>query len=199
MGADGAYPRRPGEPIVRREVWRGRIIGAWAGLVVQDADDLLVVWMPAGSPLAMTDDFFGAPHPWSGRDRWSGPGVLQLQRPGDPYAVFHGEGADFRGWYVNFQEPFRRTALGFDTMDNVLDIVIAPDGSWRWKDEEELELWRARGRFTQAEVDAIRADGIRVAAELDAGRRWWSDEWAVWEPDLSWPVPELPPGWEEAP
>src|SRR5918992_2941018 len=127
------------------------------------------------------------------------PGRPATAAPGDPYAVFHGEGADFRGWYVNFQEPFRRTALGFDTMDNVLDIVIAPHGSWRWKDEEELELLRARGRFTQAEVDAIRADGIRVAAELDAGRRWWSDEWAVWEPDLSWPVPELPPGWEETP
>ncbi len=63
-------------------------------------------------------------------------------------------------------------------MDAVLDIVVAPDGTWRWKDEEELEEWLARGRFTAAEVEAIRADGRKVAADLDAGRRWWSGEWA---------------------
>ncbi len=101
---------------MRREVWHGRPVGAWGGTVVQDDDDVLVLYMPEGSPLAMTDDFFGAPHPWSGRDRWSGPGVLQLQRPGEAYAVWHGQGADFRGWYVNFQAPFRRSPLGFDTL-----------------------------------------------------------------------------------
>lgn len=36
----------------------------------------------------------------------------------------------FRGWYVNLQEPLRRTAVGHDMRDQALDIVIAPDGSW---------------------------------------------------------------------
>ena len=181
---------------MRREVWHGRPEGAWGGTVVQDDDDVLVLYMPEGSPLAMTNDFFGTPHPWSGRDRWGGPGVLQLQRPGEAYAVWHGQGADFRGWYVNFQAPFRRSPLGFDTLDNVLDIVIAPDGTWRWKDEEELDGWVARGRFTRDEVAEIRAEGARVAAELDAGSRWWDETWAAWEPDPVWPMPELPDGWD---
>jgi hypothetical protein len=39
-------------------------------------------------------------------------------------------------WYVNFQRPMRRTAIGFDTFDLLLDLVIAPDLSrWDWKDE----------------------------------------------------------------
>lgn len=195
MGGDGAYRRRGGEPVVRREVWRGRPVGAWAGLVVRDDPELLVLWMPSGSPLAFTNDFFGAPHPWSGRDQWHGPGVLQLQRPGDAYAVWHGCGPDLDGWYVNFQEPFRRTPLGIDTLDSVLDIVIARDGAWRWKDEEELDDWIARGRYSQAEVARIRAEGERLAADLDAGRRWWSDDWFEWKPDPEWFAPVLPAEW----
>lgn len=187
--------RAAGEAIVRREVWHGRPVGAWAGIVVRDEPELLALWMPSESPLAFTDDFFGAPHPWSGRDRWYGHGVLQLQRPGDAYAVWHGRGPQLDGWYVNLQEPFRRTARGFDTLDSVLDVVVALDGSWYWKDDEELEEWVERGRYTAAKVDAIRREGGRVAADLDAGRRWWSDDWLVWEPDPQWPVPELPAEW----
>ena len=72
------------------------------------------------------------------------------------------------------------------------------DGSWRWKDDEQMESWIERGRWTHDEVDAIRAEGNRVTAALAAGRRWWSDDWARWEPDPTWPLPEIPDGWERA-
>jgi uncharacterized protein DUF402 len=35
----------------------------------------------------------------------------------------------FRGWYVNLQSPFRRTAYGVDIVDHTLDIVVRPDRS----------------------------------------------------------------------
>jgi hypothetical protein len=154
--------------------------------------------MPGGSPLAFADDFFGRPHPWSHRDRWEGHGVLQLQRPGEMHAIWvfwEGPERDFLCWYVNLQEPFRRTDRGFDTQDLELDIVVDRDGSWRYKDDEVLDVSIARGRWTIAEVKAIRGEGNRVATELDAGRRWWSDEWAVWQPDPRWPIPRLPQDW----
>jgi hypothetical protein len=192
--------RQPGEAIVRRDVWRGRPVVGWGGLVVADDDDLLVLYMPGGGPLSAALDFFGAPHPWSGKDRWEGHGVLQLQRPGEMHAVWvfwHGPERELGAWYVNIQEPFRRSPIGFDTQDLELDLVISPDGRWRWKDDELLDAWVERGRWTKTEVREIRAEGARVVAELEAGRRWWSDEWAIWEPDPSWQVPaELPPGWD---
>jgi hypothetical protein len=203
MGGDGAYRRRPGEPIVRRDVWRGRPVVGWGGIVVADTDDLLVLYMPGGSPLGFPpEDFFGGPHPWSGKDRWLGHGVLQLQRPGEMHAVWvfwRGPERELAGWYVNIQEPFRRSSIGFDTQDLELDIVIEPHGSWRWKDDEHMDEWIERGRWTREEVEEIRAEGARVTAALEAGRRWWSADWAVWEPDPGWPVPELPTGWERAP
>ncbi len=190
--------RRAGEPIVRREVWRGEPKVGWAGIVVEDSPSLLVLYMPGGSPLAFADDFFGAPHPWSGRDRWEGHGVLQLQRPGEIYAIWvfwHGVAREFRGWYVNLQEPFRRTSKGFDTQDLELDLVIDLDGRWEYKDDEKLDAWVGRGRWTAAEVSVIRREGAAIAEELEAGRRWWSDDWATWEPEPGWEVPTLPSDW----
>jgi hypothetical protein len=187
--------RAPGEAIVRREVWCGRPKVAWGGIVVEDTPSLLALYMPEGSPLAFADDFFGAPHPWSHRDRWHGHGVLQLQRPGEMHAVWvfwHGPAREFRGWYVNLQEPFRRTRRGFDTQDLELDIVVGLDGTWSFKDDEILDTWIERGRWTEAEVAAIRREGAVIGAALDEGCRWWSDEWADWDPDSAWRVPALP-------
>ena len=184
---------------MRRDVWHGEVMLGWGGIVVRDDDDLLVLYMPEHAPLAFTDrDHWGGPHPWSGRDHWHGHGVLQLQRPGDMHAVWvfwHGPAREFGAWYVNIQEPFRRTAIGFDTQDLELDLVVSVDGSWRFKDDEHLDPWVERGRWTAEEVATIRAEGRRLGAELDAGRRWWSDDWAAWRPDPGWPTPTLPQGW----
>lgn len=190
--------RRPGEVIVRREVWHGEPKFGWAGIVVEDAPELLALYMPERSPLGFADDFFGEPHPWSFHDRWEGHGVLQLQRPDEMHAVWvfwHGSEREFRGWYLNLQEPFRHTQLGFDTQDLELDVLVGLDGSWRYKDDEKLESWIDRGRWTSGAVDAIRKEGARLAVELECGRRWWADEWAGWTPDPRWRVPTLPADW----
>jgi hypothetical protein len=179
-------------------VWRGRPLVAWGAIVVRDAPDLLALYMPEGGPLRFAPDFFGGPHPWSGKDHWEGHGVLQLQRPGEMNAVWvfwEGEARELGAWYVNLQEPFRRTDLGFDTQDLELDIVVSPDGSWRLKDDERLEGWIERGRWTSDEVAAIRAEGRRLGRELDLGRHWWSDEWATWRPEPDWPQPSIPETW----
>jgi Protein of unknown function (DUF402) len=192
---------RPGDAIVLREVWHGRPYGVWGGIVVQDDPELVALYMPESSPMTFDDDFFGAPHPWHGKDEWHGHGVLQLHRPGGRHAVWvFWDGPDrvHTAWYVNLQDPLRRTAIGFDTQDHELDLVVRPDLTWYVKDDERMEGWIERGRWTADEVAEIRADGARVAAELEAGRRWWSDEWATWTPDPAWSLPELPTDWRAA-
>lgn len=195
---------RPGDVILWREVWRGRPWFVWPVRVVEDRDDLLALYVPEGTP-------FGFPagswpweggHPWSGRQEpcWHGHGVLTLHRPGCRHSVWvfwDGPERDFLGWYVNLQEPVERTARGVDTCEHELDLWVAPDGRWRYKDDELLDGWVDRGRWTADEVAGIRAEGARVAADLDAGRRWWSGAWTRWKPDPSWTAAALPPGWDE--
>jgi Protein of unknown function (DUF402) len=191
--------RRPGDVVVRRDVWHGQPKVAWGGIVVADEPDLLALYMPEGSPLRFAPDFFGAPHPWSHKDRWHGHGVLQLQRPGEMHSVWvFWEGAERKlgAWYVNIQEPFRRSRFGFDTQDLELDIVVSPAGSWRYKDDERLEGWIERGRWTGAEVAEIRSEARRIGGLLENGNRWWSEEWAAWRPDPTWPQPTVPDAWD---
>jgi hypothetical protein len=181
-----------GETIVRREVRND----GWAWLevpvvVVRDEPELLATFMPTGTPFTFPPG--PETHPWAGRECWQGHGMLMLQRPGDSYAVWvfwHGEEREFRSWYLNLQEPFRRTAVGYDTQDLELDLILQPDGRIEWKDDELLDVRVAESRFTQDQARAIRAEGRRLEAELATRGHWWDAWWALWEPD---------PAWDEAP
>jgi hypothetical protein len=69
---------------------------------------------------------------------------------------------EFAGWYVNLETPARRHADGVDTTDLVLDVVVAPDRTWVWKDEDEMaERIGWPHYFDQDGADRIRAEGER--------------------------------------
>ena len=191
-----------GEVILRREIVHGRPWLVVPVVVVQDDDDLLVTYIPEGAPFGFpsgewpTND---GRHPWHGRPGWQGHGTLMLQRPGESHAVWHfwhGAERTFTGWYVNLQEPFRRTTIGYDTQDLELDILVAPNGSWTFKDWDLVDQRVAEGRFSPSQAEAIRADGERIAADLTGGQFWWDRAWSAWEPDPTWPKPSLPIGWD---
>jgi Protein of unknown function (DUF402) len=181
---------RAGDAIAIRHVWRGRIFLAAAMVVVQDEPDLLVTWLPAGAEYKRPERRDELPYEQPLADRpWRAPGVVQLTRPDDAHSVTVFPGT---GWYVNLQEPLQRTAVGFDTADQLLDLVRSPRGDWRWKDEHELVDAVERGFVTPEEAAAIRAEGERVIA-ADGFPTGWED----FAPDPAWQAPRLPAGWDE--
>lgn len=133
-----------------------------------------------------------------GTRTWHTNQALVLMRPDDgysPYGFWNSDG-DFVCWYINLQLPLTRTDIGFDTMDAVLDLVVAPDlKSWQWKDEHELERVVELGLASKELATQIRSNGESVIALLERGEAWWAD-WKDWAPDPEWPVPELPEGWD---
>src|SRR5262245_55993348 len=170
-------------------------------IVVADEPELLATYLPEGAMFAFADGHPLGPHPWSGRAAWQGHGVLMLQRPGESYAVWHFWGGDaraFEGWYVNIQEPFRRTAAGDDTQDLELDVWAPAEGGGSLKDDDLVDVHVASGRFTPAEAAAIREIGAGVGALIDAGAGWWDPAWSGWEPDPAWRPLAPPPGWESS-
>jgi predicted RNA-binding protein associated with RNAse of E/G family len=116
--------------------------------------------------------------------------ALFLVRPGTRYSlgVFFGTDGAFSHWYVNLERDVRRTSLGVDYVDEKLDLVVARDGSVRWKDEDELAQ--------AAEIGLLDADEVRAEAERVLADPPWPTGWESWRPDPAWPRPSLPEGWD---
>ena len=70
---------------------------------------------------------------------------------------------------------------GVDIDDLQLDIVIDPDGSWRWKDVEDLAPALASGRMAGDELRPVLEAASVVADLLDRDERWWA-RWDDWTP-----------------
>ncbi|WP_229398365.1 DUF402 domain-containing protein [Micromonospora okii] len=197
----------PGDVVVRREILRGEVWFAVPTVCVADSPDLLALYLPAGAEFGFPERgaFPCGRHPWqvAGRREWRGHGKLMLHRPGEAHSVdvfWAGPpGREFAGWYFNLQDPPRRTPIGVDTLDHELDLWWAAGAErYEFKDVELLDQRLAEGRYPGM-GEAIRAEGDRIAALLDAGERWWDPAWARWRPDPAWPVPRLPAGWDTVP
>ena len=81
-------------------------------------------------------------------------------------------------------------------MDQLLDVVIDPDLSWRWKDEDELREAIELGLMSQGGAEAVRREAERAIERLEARQPPFCDGWETWQPDPTWPLPTLPDGWD---
>jgi hypothetical protein len=197
---------KAGEGVVLRGVWRGRLWWAGAATIVRDTPSLIAMYWQAGTP-SMGPARRSTPldllskEPLLVSHKWVETDVLMLANPGASHSVYvmweTGQ-TKLRCWYINLEEPLRRTTLGFDTMDHLLDIVISPDLSvWHWKDEDEFEEAVAIGVFSPEEARAIRAEGERAINLSQVRQSPFCDAWEEWSPPANWGIPIMPEGWQE--
>ena len=185
---------RPGDRVVLRNVWHGRVFSALATTAVEAAGDRVVLWVGPGSERKLPP---GRHQPWN-RDwtpvdrPWHGRGVFVAKELGAAHSIWHfcNAAGEFSGWYGNLEDPWRPTRFGYDSRDHILDVWRPRDGDWRWKDEDEFDEAIGHGLFDAAEAGAIRAEGDRVMREtkLPTG---WEDR----TPPLGWQPPQLPNDW----
>lgn len=180
--------------------------------LLEESDDCVATWEP-GSTVAMHSTRPkggprgrnlepGTPHTGFEQGVWRGDGVLRVYRPGQSWSTWRWLARDrtwSSTWYVNLEEPWERSATGFDTEDWILDVVVADDGaSWRYKDEDELDWAASSGRFSAREIERIRQAGSDASAVVES-RAWPFDaDWNRWLPHVGLPVPVLQPGWDSA-
>jgi hypothetical protein len=191
----------PGDTIVLRQVWRGRPLFAVPSVVVSDDPDLLVTYLPERAPFGAVPGWPGGRHPWARRTHWTGHGTLMLRRPGDRYSVWvfwRGEEREFSCWYVNFERPYGRSAIGIDTLDHELDLLSRNGVTWERKDDEGVDRCVAEGRFDAQEAERIRADADAFEAAYGRNGPWWDLGWAEWRPRPT-PAVTLPDDWAAVP
>ena len=193
----------PGQAAIVRNVLDGRVRWAAPMRVVRDDGDFVALFLDIGTHYQTEADSEGKQtrdfvHATGNVEQvWGRHRALWLVRFGDHHATvpMWNEAGTFVGWYVNFQEPLRRTADGFETMDLVFDMLIGPDLRWSWKDEDEFEDGIRAGWFTTEQLDDLKARGMAILEAARAGEPPFGDGWQDWKPDPTWPVPELPANW----
>jgi predicted RNA-binding protein associated with RNAse of E/G family len=189
--------------VVIRTVFRGQVWNALPNYLIEDSPERVVTALLPGArcqqPAVPRQEMFAALA--SGRwatveTTWHTNRTLWVWPQAANYAIgLFWEDATglFRAWYLNLQTPLRRSSLGFDLWDQVLDVVVRPDRSWTWKDEDELAEAARLGVIGPEEAAAVRAEGERLTASLDAVV---PTGWEDWRPDPGWPALELPDGWD---
>jgi protein associated with RNAse G/E len=197
---------------VRRDVVANRIWSAQAARVLtDDGSELAIGYWPGAEALvpttfirwlqtraaadraaclkAFTD------RTWSlGRRRWDTTNVVHLMTAGRWFSInafFDARTGDHAFWYINFERPFVRTPEGVDTLDLLLDLVVLPDLSWQWKDEDEYDHARRMGVITTADVAAVDQARDEVVALVKDGGPPFTSDWPMWRPSTNWPTPTL--------
>jgi hypothetical protein len=200
--ATGARPQP--SPIVWRHVYQGRLRWAIPNLLIEETPDHIVSLLVPGTVCKAPTSYGRLGYVQQLLEAWEEIGdhvwhtrrCLMIAPFGEAHTLgLHWDHAtgDFLGWYVNLQEPMRRSPIGYDSFDQMLDVWIEPDGTWSWKDWDELVEAEQVGLFSASEAAAIRAEGERVIASL--GTRL-PTGWEDWRPDPAWALPTLPEGWD---
>ena len=209
----------PGRTVLYRNIDGPRLASVRPCRVVSDDERGLLLWLARGSAVIVEEATDGR----GIRDMpfaewiqlsyrvvaatWNGPGVLKFIPPDAGHSVWFfrdGEGR-FTNWYVNLEERALRwddgDVAGVDVIDQDLDIVVRPDRTWEWKDEDEFtERLAFPEHYWVHDEAAVRTEGLRVVKRIEAGEFPFDGTWTDFRPDPSWPVPaSVPPGWDRPP
>ena len=182
----------------------------YAANVIADTEDFVALFQPPGAPGKRRTGRRGGPQGrtmerggWDGGHQdftWPGPGMLRLHPIGGHYSVlrrFDPEGGCYRGWYVNLERSWRRTPVGFDSRDDVLDVVVADDlSTWGLKDEDELAWSVESGKFSADETAEVRRVAAAAVARIEERAfPFTEDAYCGLEPDSAWALPQMPDAW----
>jgi predicted RNA-binding protein associated with RNAse of E/G family len=204
-----------GRTVLYRNFSAGELSAARPCRVISDDDRGLLLWLARGSAVLNWRAMDGRGirempfAEWVALEHrpvattWQGPGLLKFVPPNADHSVwfFRNDEDRFAEWYVNLEDRAVRwddgAAAGIDVTDHDLDIVVHPDRTWEWKDEDEFaEHLAVPEHYWVADEAAVWAEGHRVIKLIESGEFPFDGTWTDFDPDPTWPIPtEVPPGW----
>jgi Protein of unknown function (DUF402) len=192
-----------GQTITVRNVRGGMVTHASAAIVVEDRPDRVVTYAPLGTGMRWSDmDWSTGTQSATYPQRRHTTDAVAIYTPGTRHtitAMYRGGGGPFICWYVDLVDPVRRVADGIVFCDQQLDIVIAPNRQWQWKDEDHVARCVELGWMTPAFAQSLRHEGEAVVERLARNAAPFNEPWPDWRADPAWPVPDLPANWATVP
>jgi protein associated with RNAse G/E len=206
----------PGDSCVLRGVINNKVWLAQSVIVVKDTPEETILCLLPGAQCAYPENYwrwrqgdYSAGTRWQeARSQnlahreftWQTNRVLMFLEPDKYYSCFlfwNHEADRFDSYYINFQLPYSRSHIGFETLDLDLDIVIDPQYNWTWKDEDEYRDGIREGGIQQKWVKGIEQAQPEVFDRIRNHRYPLDGSWTRWKPDPAWDTPCLPENWKE--
>jgi hypothetical protein len=205
----------PGETVYLRHWQRDQLGLVFPMQVAAHREDGILLWAPTGTQgwhFNMPDGrrMDGTPlREWSAVQRVPVAhtvhhGLLSWHPLGRDYSIrwfFRPDGA-FYQWYGNLEAPaglWRDPEVaGLDTVDWDLDVVIHPNRTWEWKDEDDFVTRLAMpDAYWVDDEQRVRRAGKDVIELVEAGEFPFDGTWCGFRPDPAWPaIPaNLRAGW----
>ena len=205
-------PWRSGDVIVWRGVFRNRVWHAQPVIVIKDTPEEMCVTLLPGTecvaPEGYLDGKDSAKRRWSFKEKdwklenyaWRTNRLLILLEPDTYYSTmffWRADSNDFLLYYINFQLPFQRSHCGIDTLDLDLDLIIYPDFSFRWKDEDDYQKAIDHEVIMPEWTQAIEIAKNEIFNKLEKRQYPYDGSWLNWMPDPDWLPPKLPENWDK--
>ena len=210
------YAWKSGDTVALRGVYNRRVSYMQSALVVRDDPEEVALAILPGAECCAPKDYMNGKHGHPGHwDRWGtyiqGNWEMQpyswrtnrlliLLHPEKYYASYYfweAATSRFLCYYINFQLPFHRSEIGFDTFDLELDMVIEPTYKWHYKDEDDYRRGIESGILLDAWVQEIKAAKPEIFDRLAKREYPFDGTWLNWKPDPNWIPPTLPENWDK--
>jgi len=207
---------KPGEQAVLRGIVSKRVWSARSVIVVKDDLDETILALLPGAQCAYPEGYFHWKYgdnsrgtrwqeangkSWTFREfKWQKNRFLIFLKPQrfyDTNVVWDHETDQFKCYYINFQLPYERSAIGFDTLDLDLDVVIGPSYDWQWKDEAAYFEGIREGGIKEKWVVEIERAKQEILKQIERRSCPLDGSWNDWRPDPNWNPASLPPTWQE--
>jgi len=203
---------KSGDVIVWRGIYRNQVWHAQPVIVVKDTPEEMCVTLLPGTecvaPEGYLDGKDSAKRRWSFKEKdwklenyaWRTNRLLILLEPDTYYSTmffWRADSNDFLLYYINFQLPFQRSHCGIDTLDLDLDLIINPDFSFRWKDEDDYQKAIDHEVIMPEWTQAIEIAKKEIFNKLEKRQYPYDGSWLNWMPDPDWLPPKLPKNWDK--
>ena len=203
---------RSGDVIVWRGTYRNRVWHAQPVIVVKDTPEEMCVTLLPGTecvaPEGYLDGKDSTKRRWSFKEKdwklenyaWRTNRLLILLEPDTYYSTmffWRADSNDFLLYYINFQLPFQRSHCGIDTLDLDLDLIINPDFSFQWKDEDDYQKAIDHEVIMPEWTQAIEIAKKEIFNKLEKRQYPYDGSWLNWMPDPNWLPPKLPKNWDK--
>ena len=203
---------RPGAVIAWRGIYRERIWHVQPTILVKDSPEETALALLPGTECIAEETYpkekkngkrrwYFVNEDWQlARYTWQANRLLLLFEPEKYYSiVFFWNDAtnEFLCYYINFQLPFQRNCRSVDTLDLDLDLVIHPDFTYEWKDEDDYQKAIEHGGIAAEWINGIEAAKREILKRIEQRRYPFDGSWLDWMPDPDWVPPSLPENWDK--